>query len=154
MPKCIIAQNGVTIDNVALTYDKDIPFYEEKSGKPEKYYIDRKDRIKFYPTPDTDYKVTLEVYGTLPVVGEDDELKGTFTEQNDTINVSERLEDLFIDCLTYFCNEILNGDPTDEEYQEHTLRHSEVYKLLEKADLATFDNDDNKGFLMPWQQSN
>lgn len=152
MPKCIIARNGITINNAALIYDKEIPFYQEATGKPQKYYIDNKDRIIFYPAPDTDYQVKLEIYGTLPVVDVEKGLKGNFTAESDILNISERLEDLFIDCLAYFCNEILNGDPTDEEYQEHILRHSEVYKLLEKADLNTFDNDDNKGFLMPWQQ--
>lgn len=151
MPKSLIAQNGITIDGEALKYDKKIPFYSENKGKPQKYFVNNKDKIIFYPTPDQDYELKLEVYGTQPVIDEENNLKGSFTAGTDMINIPERLEDLFIDCLTYFCNEILNGDPTDEEYQEAALREAEVYKLLEKADLSTFDNDDNKGFLMPWQ---
>ncbi len=151
MPKSLIAQNGITIDGEALKYDKKIPFYSENKGKPQKYFVNNKDKIIFYPTPDQDYELKLEVYGTQPVIDEGNNLKGSFTNGTDMINIPERLEDLFIDCLTYFCNEILNGDPTDEEYQEAALREAEVYKLLEKADLSTFDNDDNKGFLMPWQ---
>ena len=154
MPKCIIAQDGITIKNDPLKYDKNIPFYEEQKGQPEKYYIDNKDRIRFYPTPDKEYELKLETFETSPVVDIENGLKEVFTSENDVLNIPERLENLFIDCLTYFCNEILNGDPTDEEYQEHTFRYSEVYKLLEKADLGTFDNNDNKGFIMPWQQSN
>lgn len=152
MPKGLIAQDGLTIDNKPLTYDKDIPFYAEAKGTPQKYYIDKYDRIRFYPQPDKDYQVKFELYDTMPVVNEEGETKATFTASSDVLNISERLEDLFIDCLSYFCNEILNGDPTDEEYQEHTLRYSEVYKLLEKADLGTYDNDESKGFKMPWQQ--
>lgn len=152
MPKGLIAQNGLTIDNQPLTYDKNIQFYAEVKGTPQKYYIDRNDRIRFYPLPDKDYQVKFELYDTMPVIDEENKTKGTFTASSDVLNIPERLEDLFIDCLAYFCNEILNGDPTDEEYQEHTLRYSEVYKLLEKADLGTYDNDESKGFLMPWQQ--
>jgi len=152
MPKGLIAQEGITIDNNPLKYDKDIPFYSEAKGTPQRYYIDRNDRIRFYPQPDKDYQVKFELFDTMPVVDEEGNVKREFTASSDVLNISERLEDLFIDCLTYFCNEILNGDPTDEEYQEHTLRYSEVYKLLEKADLGTYDNDESKGFLMPWQQ--
>lgn len=151
MPKCIIAQNGITFNGTPLVYDSDIPFYNEQTGQPQKYYVDNKDRIKFYPAPDKNYEIKLETYDTMPVVDAESGLKGNFTSESDTLNVPERLEDLFIDCLSYFCNEILNGDPTDEEYQEHMLRYSEVYKLLEKADLGTFDKDNYKGFLMPWQ---
>lgn len=151
MPTCIMARNGITIDNKALIYDRELPLYQEINGKPQKYYIDNKDRIKFYPIPDKEYNIKLEIYGTMPIIDAENGLKGNFTSEYDTLNIPERLEDLFIDCLSYFCNEILNGDPTDEEYQEHALREAEVYKLLEKADLSTFDNDDNKGFLMPWQ---
>lgn len=152
MPKSIIAQKGVTIKGFTLEYDNKIPFYDcEQKGMPQKYYIDNKDNIIFYPLPDKEYNVKLETYNTLPVIDDNNNLKSYFSSATDTINIPERLEDLFIDCLTYFCNEILNGDPTDEEYQEHSLRQAEVYKLLEILDLSTFDNDDNRGFLMPWQ---
>lgn len=152
MPRCIFAKNGITIDRSVLSYDKDIPFYTDATGQPDKYYVDNKDRIHFYPTPDKDYTVILETYNTYPVLDSIGSEKAEFNSSSDTINITERLENLFIDCLNYFCNEILNGDPTDEEYQEHKLRHSEVYKLLEKADMYGLDNDDNKGFKMPWQQ--
>lgn len=152
MPNALIAQNGITIDNNALKYDKKIPFYEKKVGKPEFYFIDRNDKIRFYPEPDNEYEVTLETFDMCSISDVEGNKKTYFTAADDTVNVPKRLEDLFVDCLNYFCNEILNGDPTDEEYQEHLLRHSEVYKLLERADLATFDNDDSKGFIMPWQQ--
>ena len=38
--------------------------------------------------------------------------------------------------------------------QRKTLpdKDTKVYKLLEKADLGTYDNDESKGFKMPWQQ--
>lgn len=152
MPNALIAQKGITIDNVALEHDKNIPFYEETTGKPTKYYIDRNDKIRFYPAPDGEYEVTLETFDMCPVLDAENNKKTKFEAADDVVNISDRLIDLFVDCLSYFCNEILNGDPTDEEYQEHLLRSSEVYKLLEKADLASFDNDDSKGFLMPWQQ--
>lgn len=152
MPNAIIADNGLILDGEALIFDKNIPFYDEQTGKPQKYYIDNKDRIRFYPKPDKEYNLKIEVFHTLPIVGEDGNLKRNITASTDTLNISERLEDLFVDCLTYFCNEILNGDPQDEEYQEHALREAEVYKLLLKADLSTFDFDNDKGFLMPWQQ--
>ncbi len=149
--KFIFAQNGIRINNNPLIYDKEIPFYEEKLGTPERYYINNKDRIILFPTPTQNYILTFDTYSSYPVIAFDDTEKEEFTAGNDTINIMESLENLFIDCLSYFCNEILNGDPTDEEYQEHQLRCSEVYKLLEKADLSSFDNDNNKGFLMPWQ---
>lgn len=148
----IIAQNGVRINNTPIIFDREIPFYDMQTGAPERYFINNQDKIIFYPTPDKKYNLTLETYSTMPVVDKDNTSKSTFTEQTDTINIPERLEGLFIDCLNYFCNEILNGDVTDEEYQEHSLRYSEVYKLLEKADLCTMDNEDSRGFLMPWQQ--
>lgn len=151
MPNATIAQKGITIDNVALEYDKNIPFYNETSGKPTKYYVDNTDKIRFYPTPDNEYQVTLETFNMCPILDGEGNKKTKFDAADDVINVSDRLADLFVDCLSYFCNEVLNGDPTDEEYQEHVLRTSEVYKLLEKADLASFDNEDSKGFIMPWQ---
>lgn len=152
MPNAIIADEGIKLNKTALTYDKEIPFYDEQTGTPQKYYVDNKDKIRFYPKPDKEYDLKIEVFNALPVVGEDGSQKGVFNAATDTLNIPERLENLFVDCLTYFCNEILNGDPTDEEYSEHALREAEVYKLLVKADLSTFDNDNEKGFIMPWQQ--
>lgn len=152
MPKAIIADKGITIGGSPLTYDKDIPFYDEQTGNPQKYYIDNKDRIRFYPMPDQEYNLKLEVFNSMPILDEENKEKSNFTAASDVLNIPARLEDLFVDCLAYFCNEILNGDPTDEEYQEHALREAEVYKLLVKADLSTFDFDNDKGFIMPWQQ--
>lgn len=149
--KYLLAQNGVRIDNKPLVYDKEIPFYNDNSGTPERYYINNKGKLILYPTPTQRHTLTLETYTNMPVLAVDGTTKEDFTAETDTINIMESLEKLFVDCLDYFCNEILNGDPTDEEYQEHQLRCSEVYKLLEKADLASLDNDNNKGFLMPWQ---
>lgn len=152
MGNYLLAQNGVRVDNTPLVYDKEIPFYEDKKGTPEYYYINNKGKLILYPTPSQKHTLTLETYSTLPVMGEDGYTKEEINLETDTINIMERLEKLFIDCLNYFCNEILNADPTDEDYQEHALRYSEVYKLLEKADLGSLDNDDNKGFIMPWQK--
>lgn len=150
--KYLLAQNGVRLDNKPLVYDKEIPFYEDKGGTPERYYVNSKGKLILYPTPTQKHSLVLETYNTLPVAMPDGTTKEEFDAETDTLNIMESLEKLFIDCLNYFCNEILNGDPTDEEYQEHLLRCSEVYKLLEKADLSSLDNDDSKGFLMPWQQ--
>lgn len=151
LSNCILGQDGLRVDNDVLFYDKDVPFYDAKTGKPDRYYITNKDKIILYPTPDDNYTLFMETFSTMPIVASDDTKKTTFTEEDDILNITERLEPLFIDCLNYFCNEILNGDVTDEEYQEHTLRYSEVYKLLEKADQGSLDNDNNRGFLMPWQ---
>ncbi|MCD7740439.1 MAG: hypothetical protein LUH11_03725 [Candidatus Gastranaerophilales bacterium] len=150
--KYLLAQNGVRINNNPLEYDKEVPFYEESKGTPEKFYIDNKGKLNLYPIADTSYSLILETFSNLPVLEADGiTTKEIIDTATDTINISERLENLFIDCLDYFCNEILNGDLTDEEYQEAALRYSEVYKLLENADLGSLDNDNNKGFLMPWQ---
>jgi len=147
----IIGENGVRINNTPLSYDKDIPFYDTKTGTPTKYYVTQ-GNIIVYPKPVKETKVIIETFRTLPVLSASSEAKESFSAHDDTINISERLEGLFINCLTYFCNEILNGDPTDEEYQEHVFRYAECYKLLEKADLGTIDNNSAKRFLMPWQQ--
>jgi hypothetical protein len=147
----VLAQNGLRINNNKLEYDREIPFYDTASGTPTKFYITNKDKIVLYPVPDERLTLVADLYNTMPVLATDGTLKSTFTAGSDVLNLPERLENLFIDCLNYFCNEILNGDVTDEEYQEAQLRYSEVYKLLEKYDLSTLDKDDNKGFLMPWQ---
>lgn len=152
MGKYILAQNGVRVDNKPLIFDREIPFYTDNGGTPERYYINNKGKLILFPTPTQQNNLTLDTYSILPVVSEDGEFKEEIDNEYDNINIREDLENLFIDCLNYFCNEILNGDLTDEEYQEHALRYSEVYKLLEKADFSSLDNDENKGFLMPWQQ--
>lgn len=147
----VLAQGGLRVNNNKLEYDKEIPFYDTINGTPRKFYITNKDKIVLYPVPDERLILVADLYNTMPVLAADGTLKSTFTAGNDVLNLPERLENLFIDCLNYFCNEILNGDITDEEYQEAQLRYSEVYKLLEKYDLSTLDNDNSKGFLMPWQ---
>ena len=148
----ILGQDSIRIDNTPLIYDKEIPFYNAVSGTPAKYYVTNTDEIILYPVPDKEYTLKCETFGVLPVLSSTYMPKTEFTAETDVINVPARLEKLFIDCLNYFCNEILNGDPTDEEYQEHTLRHAECYQLLEKADNSSLDNDTTKGFTMPWQR--
>lgn len=148
----ILGQNGIRLNNVPLIYDKEIPFYNAVSGTPAKYYITNSDQIILYPTADKEYTLIYETFGVNPILSSSYIPKTEFTAQDDILNVPARIEKPFIDCLNYFCNEILNGDPTDEEYQEHSLRYAECYKLLEKADNSSLDNDTTKGFLMPWQK--
>lgn len=156
MPNGVLKENGVKVELSPLSYDESILLILDASGrfstfgKPSKYCVDENDNIVLYPTPDKNYAMTVEYLDLCPVISIDNDFKSEFKNEGDTLNIKSRLEPLFIDCLAYLSNEILNGDPTDEDYMEHKIRKSEVFRLLEIADNSSIDKDSSKRFTTPF----
>ena len=81
-----------------LDYENDYEILEDKTGEPEVFYL-KGDNILFYPTPDSDYTINID-YFLLPYgLNNAEEQIYELKEDNDYINIPEKYETLFKNCL-------------------------------------------------------
>lgn len=85
-----------------LPYDADISLYSDKEGKPDVYTITyNPNKIKFYPTPDKAYNVSMDYNSTKNVINTD----GTYSYEitiGSTLRMPEQFQHLYFDALEYY----------------------------------------------------
>lgn len=75
---------------------------DEKTGKPEFYYIiPSTEKIGLYPIPDDNYNLTLEYYDDRFVLDTDEEPQREISIGS-TLRMPERVQHLYFDALEYF----------------------------------------------------
>lgn len=122
----------VSIDGTYLEYTEDVPnTSSEEQGTPKYFRIDNQN-IYFYPVPDKFYEVSTEYY-TL-AVGSDETGKTLYSLKNDTdtIDVPEKLEELFKNALITKTMLYAIASEHDENYSSYKKQFETAYKLLLK----------------------
>ena len=135
-----IKENGVKIEgnNTPLIYEPNHEVLNPAEGSPTKYYIEGGD-IVLYPTP-TDIKtVTLKYRNNYPVITATTVEQDFFVNATDVLNIT-RCEKEFIDCLGHYTNVLLNADPSDEDYTEHSRNYVRALAILKQVDRGAVDN--------------
>lgn len=109
---------------------------EEQTGEPTSYYVSYKNPkgyINLYPTPDTNYNMTVVYNQFYPVMAQDKTLKFEFTEATDIINMPANLEYLFKDCLLLMTMIQNNKDEQDENYRPTIDEFEKRWRLFKDA---------------------
>lgn len=122
---------SIRVDRNYLSLVDDIKTKEEKSGKPKEFQINN-DQILLYPTPNDEYTVISE-YLEL-AISEDDfgDKRYELKEDEDTIDVPEKLEVLFKNALITKSMLYAIASKGDENYSGYLEQYENAYKDLIK----------------------
>lgn len=122
---------SIRVDRNYLSLVNDIETKEEKSGKPKEFQINN-DQILLYPTPNDEYTVISE-YLEL-AISEDDfgDKRYELKEDEDTIDVPEKLEVLFKNALITKSMLYAIASKGDENYSGYLEQYENAYKDLIK----------------------
>lgn len=122
---------SIRVDRNYLSLVDDIEIKEEKSGKPKEFQINN-DQILLYPTPNDEYTVISE-YLEL-AISEDDfgDKRYELKEDEDTIDVPEKLEVLFKNALITKSMLYAIASKGDENYSGYLEQYENAYKDLIK----------------------
>ncbi len=121
----------VSIDGNYLEFLDKEPAETEETGTPKYFCVDNQN-IYFYPVPDQAYEVQIEYY-TL-VIGSDETGKDLYALKNDTdtIDIPEKLEELFKNALITKTMLYAIASEHDENYSNYKKQFETAYKLLLK----------------------
>lgn len=122
---------AVTYGNEFLDYLQDYEILEDEIGEPKGFYIDGED-LYIYPTPDNAYTINIR-YLLLPygLSAEDDEIY-ELNEEDDYINIPEKYEVLFKNCLISLAMMYAIADESDENYSGYKKQYEDALDTLTK----------------------
>lgn len=85
-----------------INYDSDLSMLDDKTGKPELYTVTyNPNKIKFYPSPDSNYTVSIDYISTKNVILTD----GSYSYEiavGSTLRMPEQFQHLYFDALEYY----------------------------------------------------
>ena len=112
-----------------LEYISDYEVLDEQYGEPRGFYVDG-ETLYLYPTPDKPYTIDVKYllfpYGLNADEDEIYELK----EEDDYINIPEKYETLFKNCLISLAMLYAIADETDENYSGYKQQYEDALDVL------------------------
>ena len=100
-----------------LVYTPNLRFMTASESRPTAYQVVyNKEKLVLFPTPDKEYKVTVNYRDTRTVVT-DDEL-GYEIQIGSTLNLPERIQHLYFDALEYYVLAVNMRKITNPRYEE------------------------------------
>ena len=127
-----VQSHCVACDGEYLEYTNDYDFLDNETvGKPTLFYI-QGETLNFYPVPDDNYIVNvtyaLQPYG----LNEDYEKLYELKEEDDYLNIPERYESLFKNCLISLAMMYAIADENDENYSGYRKQYEDSLGVLLK----------------------
>ena len=122
---------GVRYSGKNLEYADNFEELEAKEGEPEYFYIDG-ENIYVYPTPDDIYKIEIRYYLLPYGLNEDGENIYELTNETDYINIPEKYEVLFKNCLISLAMMYAIAEETDENYSGYKKQYEDALAILIK----------------------
>lgn len=120
---------GVIYGKKNLEYLPDYDYMEEKTGEPEYFYI-QGERLYIYPTPDNVYSIKLKYLLLPPALTEEDEEAYELNEEEDYINIPEKYETLFRNCLISLAMVYAIADDSVENHSGYMRQYENSLKTL------------------------
>lgn len=120
---------GVIYGKKNLEYLPDYDYMEEKTGEPEYFYI-QGEMLYIYPTPDNVYSIKLKYLLLPPALTEEDEEAYELNEEEDYINIPEKYETLFRNCLISLAMVYAIADDSDENHSGYMRQYENSLKTL------------------------
>ena len=85
-----------------INYDSDLSMLDDKTGKPELYTVTyNPNKIKFYPSPDSNYTVSIDYISTKNVILTDVSYSYEIAVGS-TLRMPEQFQHLYFDALEYY----------------------------------------------------
>jgi hypothetical protein len=124
-----IERYGIKHNKTYLQYEPSYELLDEDEGSPEGFYISG-DTIYIYPTPDASYEVSIE-YLKLPYgLDEDGDELYELTEDDDYINIPEKYETLFKNCVISLAMIYAIANETDENHSGYVKQYEDALSVL------------------------
>lgn len=122
---------GVKYNGKSLEYLEEHDSLEQKTGEPESFWIDG-EYIYIYPTPDNTYQLELD-YLLLPYgINDEDEPVYELKEEDDRVNIPEKYEKVFKNCLISLAMMYAIADESDENYSGYKKQYEDALAVLFK----------------------
>lgn len=122
---------GVKYNEKSLDYIEDFDSLEPKTGEPEGFWIEG-EKLYLYPTP-IETKLLVIDYLLMPYgLNEDDEQIYKLTEEDDRINIPEKYEEAFKNCLISLAMMYAIADENDENYSGYKRQYEDALAVLFK----------------------
>lgn len=122
---------GVKYGKKFLTYEGGYELLDDKEGEPDKFYVDG-DNIYIYPTPDDAYKITIS-YSKAPFgLNEDEDELYELKEDEDYINIPEKYETIFKNCVISLAMIYAIADESDENHSGYLKQYEDALAVLIK----------------------
>jgi len=120
---------GVKYNGSFLLYEPSYELLDEREGEPETFYVDG-DTLYIYPTPDDVYQINI-TYLALPyALSSDDEEIYELKEDDDYIDIPERYESMFKNCLISLAMIYVIADESDENHLGYVKQYEDSLKVL------------------------
>ncbi|MCD7740291.1 MAG: hypothetical protein LUH11_02970 [Candidatus Gastranaerophilales bacterium] len=122
---------GVRYDGNFLSYASDYELLEESTGEPEQFYISG-ENLYIYPTPDDTYTITID-YLLLPFALSSKGIElYELSNNDDYINIPEKYEVLFKNCLISLAMIYAIADESDENHSGYLKQYEDSLAILLK----------------------
>lgn len=127
--------NESTLEKLEFISDSE-NYDKTRKGTPTAFWIEYNNpsaKIRLYPIPDENinYKVLYDDYK--PVITQEGQMAYEFLNASDFLNMPEKLEYLFMDCLVLRTIITNNADEQDENYAPKIKEFNEVWNSFKKA---------------------
>ena len=122
---------GVKYNGKCLDYLEDTDGLETKTGEPEQFWIEG-EYIYLYPTPDNTYGITVD-YLLMPYgLNSDDEQIYELSKDDDKVNIPEKYEKAFCNCLISLAMIYAIADESDENHSGYMKQYEDSLAVLFK----------------------
>lgn len=134
-----VTKYGIKYNGTSLEYLQDYEEQEEETGEPEYFYIEG-DYIYIYPTPDNTYTINVKYLALPHAYNSDDELIYEMSEEGDYLDIPEKYEKLFKNCIISLAMIYAIADESDENHSGYQKQYEDSLAiLLEYANNAMID---------------
>jgi len=122
---------GVRYNGAVLEYEDNPDELESKTGEPESFWIEG-EYIYIYPTPDDAYKIEL-TFLLLPYgLDKDENYVYELSADDDYVNIPEKYEKIFQNCLISLAMMYAIADENDENYSGYQRQYEDALAVLFK----------------------
>ena len=112
-----------------LEYVEDYETKEDKVGQPEGFYK-KGESLYIYPTPDKAYRIDI-TYLLMPyALSEEGEYLYELKNEDDYVNIPEKYEAMFKNCLISLAMMYAIAEETDENYSSYERQYNDALMVL------------------------
>lgn len=122
---------GVKYQGKSLEYIEDPEGLEQESGEPTSFYLVG-EYLYLYPMPDNVYQVTLEYLLSPYGLNDEEEYLYELKEEDDRINIPDKYETIFKNCLISLAMMYAIADENDENYSGYKKQYDDALIVLMK----------------------
>ena len=120
---------GVRYGKTYLTYASDYEILDEKEGEPEQFYIEG-DTLYIYPTHNKAYTIKLKYLNQSYALDSDDNEIYELKEDSDYLNIPEKYETIFKNCVISLAMIYAIADESDENHSGYVKQYEDALAVL------------------------